>query len=311
MTDAPLRTDWTDTLARGAAPDPAALRAHLRAVHRAHAGFTENCAMRCRDAAGRTSYAWLAEAVEPDRHGVLLDVACGSGPLLQLCHETLPAELRLIGIDMSPDELALVRGRLPEGRAQLVEAQAQGLDFLADGSVDVALCHWALTLMDPVAPVLDEIARVLAPGGRFAALVDGPMAAAPGYAEVHDLIYDHVQAELPAYGEVDLGDPRVRTADGLATLVRAAFPNAVVRVETGVVTMSGPAETVAPEAAGFFYAAFVLSPTARLRMLADLAGLLADGAGTATFAMPINRLVVDLPGAVDARRPWRRIEKRR
>ncbi|WP_371039531.1 class I SAM-dependent methyltransferase, partial [Rhodosalinus sp. FB01] len=105
----------------------------------------------------------------------------------QLCHATLPGALRLVGVDMSPDELALARARLPEGRARLIEAQAQRLDALADGAVDVALCHWALTLMDPVAPVLEEVARVLAPGGRFAALVDGPMEAAPGYADVHDL----------------------------------------------------------------------------------------------------------------------------
>ena len=299
MTHAPLRTDWTESVSRGAAPDGAALRAHLRAVHRDHAGFTEHCAMRCRDAQGRTSYAWLAEAVDGDRHNVLLDVACGSGPLLHLCHETLPTELRLIGIDISPEELALARERLPEGRAELVEAQAQRLDFLEDGSVDVALCHWALTLMDPVAPVLAELRRVLAPGGRFAALVDGPMDAAPGYTQVHDLIYGHVQAELPDYGKVDLGDPRVRAADSLVTLVEEAFAGATVRVETGVVTMSGPAETLAQEAAGFFYAAFVLSPTARLQMLADLAGMLADKSPgrTPTFAMPINRMVVDLPGA--------------
>lgn len=299
MTDAPLRTDWTDTIARGAVPDAAALSAHLRAVHRDHAGFTESCASRCRDAGGRTSYAWLAEAVEPDRHDVLLDVACGSGPLLHLCHETVSPEMRLIGIDMSPDELALARARLPEGRVELAEAQAHSLNFLADGSVDVALCHWALTLMDPVAPVLDEVRRVLAPGGRFAALVDGPMEAAPGYGQVHDLIYGHVQAALPAYGTVDLGDPCVRASDGLVALARAAFPGAAVHVETGVVTMSGPAETLAEEAAGFFYAAFVLSPAARRRMLADLAGLLSDAApaGKPTYAMPINRLVVDLPRA--------------
>jgi SAM-dependent methyltransferase len=299
MTDAPLRTDWTDTLARGAAPDPAALRAHLRRIHRDHAGFTESCAMRCRDDAGRSSYAWLAEAVEPDRHEVVLDVACGSGPLLELCHATLPPATRLIGIDLSPDELALARARLPAGRAHLAETQAQRLDFLAAGSVDVALCHWALTLMDPVAPVLEEMARVLGPGGRFAALVDGPAEAAPGYAAVHDLIYGHVQAELPAYGETDLGDPRVRSTDDLVALARAAFPGASVRIETGVVAMSGPAERLAQEAAGFFYAAFVLSPPARLQMLADLAGLLADiaPAGAPSFAMPINRLAVDLPGA--------------
>jgi len=299
MNDLPLRTDWTDVVARGAAPDGNALRDHLLAVHRDHAGFTESCARRCRDAAGRTSYAWLAEAVDPARHRVLLDVACGSGPLLALCHARFPAALRLIGVDMSPDELALARDRLPPGRADLIEARAQALDMLADGSVDVALCHWALTLMDPVAPVLAEIGRVLAPGGRFAAIVDGPMDTAPGYAAVHDAIYGHVQAHLPGYGAVDLGDPRVRSADSLVELVSTAFPRAALRMESGVVTMSGPPDTLAAEAAGFFYAAFVLPPAARARMLADVARILRgqptdDGA---SFAMPITRITVDLPPA--------------
>lgn len=297
MTESLLRTDWTSSVVRGAAPDAAALREHLRAVHHNHAGFTESCAMHCRDKQGRTSYAWLAEAVVPDQHRVILDVACGSGPLLQLCHETLPSDRRLIGIDMSPDELTLARNRLPEGRAELVEGQAQHLDFLPDDSVDVALCHWALTLMDPVIPVLTELQRVIAPGGRFAALVDGPMEAAPGYEQVHDLIYAHVQAELPNYGQMDLGDPRVRTADSLVALVEDAFPGAVVRVETDVVKMSGQAKALAAEASGFFYAAFVLSPSARQGMLADLASLLArTSPGQApTFAMPVNRMIVDLP----------------
>lgn len=292
-----LRTAWTETLARGDRPDADALRAHLRAVHHDNAGFTEACAMRCRDAEGRTSYDWLAEAVDADRHSTVLDLACGSGPLLEICHNGPGKGMRLIGVDMCPEELALARARLPGGAVDLLQADAQDLDALPDASVDVALCHWALTLMDPVAPVLDEMRRVLSPGGRFAALVDGPMDAAPRYRETHDLIYDHVQAELPGYGEVDLGDPRVRGTESLVALVREAFPGASVRVEEGVVTMTGQAESIAAEASGFFYAAFVLSPARRVRMLADLAALLAHPSGDreATFAMPVNRLVVDLP----------------
>lgn len=291
-----LETPWTRAVSRGASPDAAALRAHLRAVHRDNPGFTESCAGLCRDAQGRTSYEWLAEAVRPERHRAVLDLACGSGALLSILDARLPAETRLLGVDMSPDELALARVRLPAGRASLVEGRAQSLEHLADGSVDAVLCHWALTLMDPVAPVLAEIARVLAPGGRFAALVDGPSEAAPSYAAVHDLIYGHVQAALPAYGRIELGDPRVRDADDLTDLTRAAFPGASVRIETAVVRLEGPPDLVASEAAGFFYAAFALAADARAAMLAELADLLSqDGDSRAAFAMPVNRLIVDLP----------------
>lgn len=296
MTDhSPLRSAWTESLARGQRPDASALRAHLRAVHRDHAGFTETCARACRDTAGRTSYDWLAEAVPPDRQARILDLACGSGPLLQIL-QARDADLRLTGVDMCPEELALARARLADGAADLLQAEAQDMAALADGSVDAVLCHWALTLMDPLAPVLDEVQRVLVPGGRFAAIVDGPMDAAPGYAAAHDLIYGHVQAELPGYGEIDLGDPRVRGTDSLTDLVHAVFPDATVTVETGVVAMDGPAEALAEDAAGFFYAAFILSPARRVQMLADLAALLAAQTqdAPARFAMPVNRLLVAL-----------------
>lgn len=293
----PLRSAWTDSLARGQRPDAAALRAHLRAVHRDHAGFTETCARACRDAAGRTSYDWLAEAVPQTGGARVLDLACGSGPLLDILHHR-NAGLRLTGLDMCPEELALARARLPAGSADLMLAEAQDMERISDGSLDAVLCHWALTLMDPVTPVLDEVRRVLAPGGCFAALVDGPMDAAPGYTAVHDLIYGYVQSELPGYGEVDLGDPRIRGTDSLSDLVRAAFPAATVTVETSVVTLEGAATDVAEAAAGFFYAAFILSPASRVKMLAELAALLStSGQGTSavpqgSFAMPINRLVV-------------------
>jgi len=295
MNDMPLQTPWVETVAHGESPDAAALCEHLRTVHRNHPGFTEDCAGQCRDAQGRTSYEWLAEAVSPG-HRHVLDLACGSGALLSLLSARMPKQTQLTGVDMSPDELLLARARLPLGRVDLVQGHAQHLDHLREGSVDVVLCHWALTLMDPVAPVLSEISRVLAPGGRFAAIVDGPMKNALGYEAIHDLIYAHVQAVLPAYGQIELGDPRVRNAEDLLDLARAAFAGASIRVESGVVRLEGLPDDVAREAAGFFYAGFTLIDDAREAMLAELATLLSknSNAGTVTFAMPINRLVVDL-----------------
>ena len=93
--------------------------------------------------------------------------------------------------------------------ANFHELKAQNLSVINDNSLDVVLCHWALTLMDPITPVLEEVRRVLCSGGQFAALIDGPINTAQGYSDVHDLIYKYVQAKLPNYGEIDLGDPRI------------------------------------------------------------------------------------------------------
>ena len=199
---------------------------------------------------------------------------------------------------MCPEELALAKARLPDGVVDLFELKAQNLTAIDDNSIDVVLCHWALTLMKPITPVLNEVSRILSSGGRFAALVDGPMNAAPKYSDVHNLIYRFVQAKLPKYGEIDLGDPRIRSTDRSKNLLHEAFPDAIVNIETSVVFMEGPVTEVAETAAGFFYASFILPPENRRIMLSELSNLLetskqsGDLGRQGYFSMPINRIVI-------------------
>jgi ubiquinone/menaquinone biosynthesis C-methylase UbiE len=292
-----LSSIWTESLANNQQPDDKALLAHLRTVHQNNAGFTEKCASSCRDKTGRNSYEWLAEIV-PNIDGIrVLDLACGSGPLLKILYDR-NKKLRLKGVDMCPEELALAKTRLPDGVVDLLELKAQSLTLVDNNSIDVLLCHWALTLMNPITPVLNEVRRVLSSGGRFAALVNGPMDAAPGYGDVHNLIYEYVQAKLPKYGEIDLGDPRIRSTDSLRDLLSEAFPDAKINIETNVVSMEGPVAKVAETTAGFFYASFILPSEVREIMLSKLSSLLTiskqsrDLERQGRFSMPINRLVI-------------------
>jgi SAM-dependent methyltransferase len=199
---------------------------------------------------------------------------------------------------MCPEELVLAKTRLKNSRVDLIESKAQNLTAINDNAIDIVLCHWALTLMDPIVPVLDEVKRVLTSEGQFAALVDGPMNGASGYAEVHDLIYSYVQEEIPSYGEIDLGDPRIRGSESLSNLAHKAFPQANVTIETNVVSMEGPVTKVAEIASGFFYAAFILKPEKRKLMIKNLSNMLAiskvstDNERQGRFSMPISRLLV-------------------
>ena len=293
-----LNSPWTDSLARNLHPDSKALVDHLRIIHQKHTGFTEACASSCRDKAGRNSYEWLAEIV-PNNNGLrILDLACGSGTLLKILFDR-NQNLNLKGIDMCPEELKLAKNLLNNSGVNLIESKAQNLTAINDNSVDIVLCHWALTLMDPIAPVLNEVRRVLTSEGRFAALVDGPMNAVSSYKEVHDLIYSYVQKEIPSYGEIDLGDARIRGTESLSNLAHKAFPEANVTIETNVVSIQGPVIQVAEIAAGFFYAAFVLKPDRRKSMITSLSKILAiskesaDGQEQGQFSMPINRLIVE------------------
>ena len=293
-----LNSLWTESLTRNLHPDSNALVDHLRIVHHKHTGFTEACASSCRDKAGRNSYEWLAEIVPNNKGLRVLDLACGSGTLLKILSDR-NQNLNLKGIDMCPEELKLAKNLLINSGVNLIESKAQNLKAINDNSIDIVLCHWALTLMDPIAPVLNEVRRVLTSEGRFAALVDGPMNVVPSYKEVHDLIYSYVQKEIPSYGKIDLGDPRIRGTKSLSNLAHKIFPEANVTIETNVVTIKGPVVQVAEIAAGFFYAVFVLKPDMRNSMITSLSKILAipkestDAEKQGQFSMPINRLLVE------------------
>ena len=292
-----LNSVWTESLARNLHPNSNALVDHLRTIHQKNTGFTEACASSCRDEIGRNSYEWLGEVVPNNANLSVLDLACGSGPLLKILFDR-NKNLNLKGIDMCPEELLLAKTRLKNTGVNLIESKAQNLTAINDNSIDIVLCHWALTLMDPISPVLDEVKRVLTSDGKFAALVDGPMKAASGYAEVHDLIYSYVQEEIPSYGEIDLGDPRIRRSESLINLVNKTFPEANVTIETNIVSMEGPVSRVAEITAGFFYASFILKPEKRELMIKNLSNILAvskvdlDNERQGRFSMPISRLLV-------------------
>ena len=294
-----LNSIWTDSLAHNLRPDSNALVDHLMTVHQKHTGFTEECASSCRDETGRNSYEWLAELVPVNESLRVLDLACGSGLLLKILFDR-NKNLNLRGLDMCPEELELAGSRLKNSGVDLIKSKAQNLTAINDNSIDIVLCHWALTLMDPIDPVLNEVRRVLTSRGRFAALVDGPMNAAPGYVDVHNLIYSYAQEEIPSYGEIDLGDSRIRGRESLSNLVHKTFPEANITIKTKVVSFEGPVNQVSEIAAGFFYAAFVLKPEKRKLMIASLSNILAtskdntDVDRQGRFSMPISRLLVEL-----------------
>ncbi|MGI8414156.1 MAG: class I SAM-dependent methyltransferase [Solirubrobacteraceae bacterium] len=102
-------------------------------------------------------------APEPDE--LLLDVGTGTGALLRELARRHPRPSHAVGIDSSPAMLEQAVA-LPEGW-QLRVADARRLPF-ADATVDVVTCAYLIQLLDGVTrqAVLDEIARVLRPGGR-------------------------------------------------------------------------------------------------------------------------------------------------
>ena len=96
--------------------------------------------------------------------GDALEVAFGTGRNLQY----YPAGVTLTGVELSPAMLEIARQRADElGRAvELYEADAQALPF-DDESFDSVVCTLSLCAIPDHATALNEMARVLRPGGRL------------------------------------------------------------------------------------------------------------------------------------------------
>jgi ubiquinone/menaquinone biosynthesis C-methylase UbiE len=99
---------------------------------------------------------WLARGAR----GRTLDLGCGTGRTLPL----LPAGVRAIALDPSPDALARARGRAP-GVPMLI-ASAEALPF-RDGVFDTVLSGLVFCSVPDPARGLAEVRRVLRAGGEL------------------------------------------------------------------------------------------------------------------------------------------------
>lgn len=134
---------------------------YLGAFHARFPGITEEILGASRSG-GLDPYGWLLETV-PDGSN-LLDLACGSAPLLSAGWDG-----PWVGLDRSAAELELASR---DGDRRVVPGDADHLPF-GDGSFDVLACSMALMLLDPLHDCLAEVSRVLAPGGLMVVLLPG------------------------------------------------------------------------------------------------------------------------------------------
>ena len=111
---------------------------------------------------GRTPYEWLARSVSSSAN-LVLDLACGAGAMIERLER--PGRT-VIGLDRSESELAAAQAL---GRGPLVLGHASYLPF-ADNSFDAVVTSLGVAVVADRPRFLSEAARVLRPGGVFAAL---------------------------------------------------------------------------------------------------------------------------------------------
>jgi ubiquinone/menaquinone biosynthesis C-methylase UbiE len=118
-----------------------------------------------RDVLRRRQLVQEALAARPGEH--LLDMGCGPGFYVAELVEQVGPDGRVAGVDPSPAMLALAARRV-EGHdnVELREASATDLPF-ADATFDAAISVQVLEYVERVGPALQELHRVLRPGGRL------------------------------------------------------------------------------------------------------------------------------------------------
>jgi SAM-dependent methyltransferase len=216
----------------------------LRGFHATHAGATSRAFART------GSYERLASRVIGRAR--VLDLACGD--------HAMPGA---IGVDMSMEELAASkeshvsmdelarasasgdyvllgaieadgsmaglasasRGRRTAPRC--VQARAQALPF-RDASFDACACHLAFMLFDDIERVVAEIARVLVPGGVFAALLGGGPVEGAGE---RDAFHRFLAVARPHLRTIAMGDPRAKSERGWRELFAGWGEPSFERVE--------------------------------------------------------------------------------
>lgn len=117
---------------------------------------------------------WRRRAVEclnALADGCLLDLCCGTGALTRAAAAAVPLG-KAIGVDFSPQMLAVARARSHEPNIEFCEADVLALPF-EDQHFDGATMGFSMRNITDVGACLLEIARVLKVGARFVNLEVG------------------------------------------------------------------------------------------------------------------------------------------
>ncbi|MBA2629553.1 MAG: methyltransferase domain-containing protein [Thermoleophilaceae bacterium] len=99
----------------------------------------------------------------------VLDVACGPGNFTRAFASAVGPTGLVAGIDASPTMLQRAVEQAVPDNVAYVRGDAAALPFV-DASFDAVCCFAALYLIEDPVRAIDEIVRVLAPGGRVALL---------------------------------------------------------------------------------------------------------------------------------------------
>jgi ubiquinone/menaquinone biosynthesis C-methylase UbiE len=161
----------------------------------------------------------------------VLDVACGTGIAARLAAERVAPNGTVVGIDPHPGMLEAARRT--SGDVEWKQGAAEDLP-LSDGSFDAVVCSLGFQFFADKGKALEEMGRVLTPGGRLALGTAGPIP--PPMAAIAEVLADRIGPESSMFVHTVFS---VHDADQLGSMVQTAgFDD--VEVTTGPVSLRLP-----------------------------------------------------------------------
>ncbi len=116
----------------------------------------------------------------------VLDVACGTGALMGAVASLVGDQGKVTGLDINPEMLAVARRKFPQMVFQ--QGDAHELPF-ADHSFDAVVSQFGFMFFENQVKALQNMVRVLKPGGHLAVAVCDALDHSPGYAVLSELLH--------------------------------------------------------------------------------------------------------------------------
>ncbi len=137
--------------------------------------------------------AQVLKVAEVRKSHSVLDVACGTGVLAREAAALVGPDGKVIGVDINDGMLAVARTKSTDIDWQ--KATAEELPF-EDDSFDRVVSQFALMFFANRTQALQEMLRVLKPGGQGGVAVWARLAETPGYAAVATMLRDLFSQEI-------------------------------------------------------------------------------------------------------------------
>lgn len=242
----------------------------------------------------KTSYEALIVGPYHLNGKTILDIPCGSGPLIQRVSNEVGPGGYLIGVDFNGDEIKKACESIKQGNIQFLCEKAQNLP-IASNTIDVIFCHLGLMLFNPIEPVIKEVSRVLKQGGFVVANLISSKNHSAVFKEYCKITHDY-ERHIPKAQQFSWGDSSVNTPEGLKVLfgIDQGFSDNIEKAHYTVGHRDTP-ETMLKLLRTFFQISYLLGESDRIKCERELLAVLErfqDENGQVNFEIPFEKVII-------------------